>query len=107
MGLAAYCVAGRGGTAAAEKAEEDDDSSGSPSSCSEDSGAGSIDAAGLGRKSRWSAWGEGRRPEGSLSKARRTPEDEREMEKEKRTEREERRSTRDAKVNTQKVFLVF
>lgn len=43
-------MAGRGGTAAAEKAEEEDDSSGSPSSCSEDSGAGSIDAAGLGEE---------------------------------------------------------
>jgi hypothetical protein len=46
--LVAYCVAGRGGTAAAEKAdgEEEEDSSGSPSSRSVVSGGGSIDAAG-------------------------------------------------------------
>jgi hypothetical protein len=41
----AYCVAGRGGTAAAAKAEgEEGDSSGSPSSRSVESGAGSMDA---------------------------------------------------------------
>lgn len=42
-------MAGRGGTASAEKAEgegEEGDSSGSPSSCSEESGAGSMDAVG-------------------------------------------------------------
>lgn len=49
MGVVAYCVAGRGGTAAAEKAEgeEEADSSGSPSSCSEESGGGSMDGVGL------------------------------------------------------------
>jgi hypothetical protein len=45
LGFVAYCVAGRGGTAAAaETAEgEEEDSSGSPSSRSVESGAGSID----------------------------------------------------------------
>ena len=42
----AYCVAGRGGTAAAEKADESSPAgSPSPSSCSDESGAGSMDGA--------------------------------------------------------------
>ena len=73
MGSVAYCVAGRGGTAAAEG--EEDDSSGSPSSHREESGAGSIDACWLEEEpAEWLERTEKDR-KGSLEKSRRTGED--------------------------------